>query len=88
MRSILVIVLIACIGFTNACKKSVNESKEDSLTITLHDCADNIFSDSQVKLCFDEVISDSRCPANAMCGWQGTAVLGAVDDRKLHHPIP
>lgn len=74
MRSILVIVLIVCMGFTNACKKSVNVRKEDSLTITLHGCANNIFSDSQVRLCFDSVISDSRCPANANCVWQGTAV--------------
>jgi len=73
MRPI-VIVLIACLAFTNGCKKPISESKEDSLTITLHGCANNIFSDSQVRLCFDSVISDSRCPANANCVWQGMAV--------------
>lgn len=73
MRS-LIIVLIACIVLMNACKKTRIEKRQDLLSIQLHECADNIFSDNQVRLCFDSVISDSRCPANVICVWAGIAI--------------
>lgn len=74
MRSFVLIGLVSCLGLLNACKKSVGAGSETSLNIALHDCANNIFSNNQVRLCFESVIQDSRCPANAMCIWQGMAV--------------
>jgi hypothetical protein len=74
MRSCLVIVLVACLGFMNACKKSGNAGRETSLQISIHDCAHPIFSDNGTRLCFDSVVEDSRCPSNAECIWQGVAV--------------
>lgn len=73
MRSFLIIILVAYAGLMAACKKSVIGSRLELQTIPLNACADYIFSNDQVRVCFDAVISDSRCPAGAMCIWQGTA---------------
>jgi hypothetical protein len=74
MRSILIIGIIATIGIFSSCSKQGLELKEGNVEIYLKKCADGKLSETNYKLCFDELISDSRCPANAMCVWQGTAV--------------
>lgn len=71
MKLVPLIILIAFSAFLTACEKSVDP--ETSLDIRLHDCAGTIFSGDDTHLCFDSVISDSRCPANLVCIWQGMA---------------
>lgn len=73
MRSALVIIIIACLGLLHACERTETDTPERTLKITLHHCANPVFSGTQVSLCFDSVLTDSRCPANAMCVWRGYA---------------
>ncbi|MEI9807362.1 MAG: hypothetical protein WDO16_05455 [Bacteroidota bacterium] len=70
------IALITCIGFLCACTKSIAPGAEDddSSYIKLSDCADSTFAGETVRLCFDSVVADSRCPKNVICIWQGAAV--------------
>jgi hypothetical protein len=73
MRSLLITAMIACIGLLYACERSEIDTPERTLTISLHKCSNPVFSGTRVSLCFDSVVTDSRCPANAMCIWQGYA---------------
>ncbi|MDP4262591.1 MAG: hypothetical protein Q8941_08675 [Bacteroidota bacterium] len=73
MRLFVLIIFLACTGLLVACRKNGNESSKTSLNIKLHDCTGHIFRDNSINLCFDSVISDSRCPANVECIWQGAA---------------
>ncbi len=74
MRLLLIFVLAATTGFISACRKTGAKQKDSSLNIKLHECNNTVFSDNQTRLCFDSVISDSRCPANVTCVWEGIAV--------------
>lgn len=74
MKLFLIIFSVASVSFINSCSKSGVELKEGTLNIVLRRCADGKISGDKLTLCFDTLISDSRCPANAMCIWQGTAV--------------
>ena len=69
-------IYITFILFATAfsCSKSGVKFREGAVEITLHECANGIISGDKLSLCFDALVSDSRCPANAMCIWQGTAV--------------
>jgi hypothetical protein len=74
MRSFVIIILLISAGLLNGCKKSVLAGTETSLNIQLNDCATTIFSDNGLQLCFDSILEDSRCPTNAFCIWQGSAI--------------
>ena len=72
MKLLLYIALATFTAFYS-CSKS-RDLKEEAGGLKLHECLDSIIAEDNLKLCFDAVISDSRCPANAMCVWQGTVV--------------
>ena len=74
MKTFLIIIFITLTAFVNSCSKSGDKLKEGTVELTLHECESGIISNDNLKLCFEAVVSDSRCPANAMCIWQGTAV--------------
>lgn len=65
-----------------SCKKNIidlaghedAESEKSSLSLHPKSCISQIFGNETVRLCFDSIISESRCPRNAVCVWQGTAV--------------
>ncbi len=42
--------------------------------VKLNECGNYVYSNETTRLCFDSVVNDSRCPANAICVWEGTAV--------------
>ena len=73
MKLLLYIAVATSIVLTHSCSKS-EDIKEETGGLKLHECLDSIIAEDNLKLCFDEVISDSRCPAYARCVWQGTAV--------------
>ena len=52
------------------CRKS--DSRTDSFNITLYDCSRQSI---EPYICFDSLITDSRCPIDAECIWQGTAQI-------------
>jgi len=73
MKSFLSITLVVFAFFVNSCSKS-GLLKEGTVELGLYKCINGKISGDKLRLCFDSLISDSRCPANAMCVWQGTAV--------------
>jgi hypothetical protein len=74
MKSFLLILSITTITLGNSCSKSNNlKLAEGSVELKLHESAEGRIEGDKVKLGFDAVVSDSRCPANAMCIWQGAA---------------
>jgi len=74
MKNFLIILLIATIVFGNSCSKSADKRlQEGTIELKLHESAEGRIEGDKVKLSFDAVVSDSRCPANAMCIWQGAA---------------
>ena len=74
MKTFLIILSIATIALGNSCSKSNNKRlAEGSIELKLHEFAEGRIEGDRVKLSFDAVVSDSRCPANAMCIWQGAA---------------
>ena len=73
MKLVLAILFIAATSFVNSCSKPAIELKEGILELPLKNCAKGTISENKLTLCFDSLIADSRCPANAICIWQGTA---------------
>ena len=68
-----ILLFITLTAFVNSCSKSGNKFKEGTIELKLSDCEDGNIAGDDLKLCFDAVVSDSRCPANAVCIWQGAA---------------
>lgn len=44
---------------------------KDTIELSLKDCVD--VSNQEFSVCFDSVLSDSRCPIDAVCVWAGEA---------------
>jgi hypothetical protein len=47
-----------------------------------------VLEDGSIRLRFDAVIEDSRCPANAMCIDQGQAIIGLSATVGQSEPVP
>jgi hypothetical protein len=84
MKTTICLFSIICLGLLSACSKSFNQSarhsvssktgfKKEAITVSLKKCKTIFFGNDPLKLCLDSV-SDSRCPANAVCIWSGTAI--------------
>ena len=73
MKLFLYIIPAAIVMMAHSCSKKDVELKEGTLEIALKRCGSGEIAGDNVRLCFDSLISDSRCPANAICIWQGTA---------------
>ena len=68
-----ILLFITLTAFVNSCSKSGNKFREGTIELKLSDCENGSIGGDDLKLCFTKVVSDSRCPANAMCVWQGAA---------------
>ena len=68
-----ILLFITLTSFVNSCSKSGNKFKEGTIELKLSDCEKGNIAGDDLKLCFEAVVSDSRCPANAVCIWQGAA---------------
>ena len=74
MKTFLIILSITTISLGNSCSKSRDKQlREGTIELKLHESAEGRIKGDKVKLVFEAVVSDSRCPANAMCIWQGAA---------------
>lgn len=73
MKLVLYIIPVAMVMMAHSCSKKDVELREGTLAITLKRCGSGDIGGDNVRLCFDSLLSDSRCPANAICIWQGTA---------------
>ena len=63
----LMIVIVTAIS----CKK--NNVTRGEYEVVLYNCG--ALQESNSSICFDSLITDSRCPLNVNCPWQGTAVI-------------
>jgi hypothetical protein len=90
MRLFLSILLfITLTAFVNSCSKSGGTGdnlREGTIELKLSDCEKGDIAGDDLKLCFTAVISDSRCPANAVCIWEGaaTASFSFTDNGDTH----
>jgi hypothetical protein len=88
MKLFLSILLFTTLtAFVNSCSKSRNKFREGTIELKLSDCESGLIEGDDMKLCFDKVVSDSRCPANAVCIWQGaaTATFSFTKNKDTHH---
>jgi len=70
----LFIILVTITAMAHSCSKDGDKRlAEGEFELKLHESASGNLNGNKVKLSFDAVVSDSRCPANAMCVWQGAA---------------
>lgn len=67
---LVVFALPACVKYVQ--KKGI-ETKPSSY-ISWKSCSLQNFGNDAVKICFDSVLEDSRCPIDVVCVWEGTAV--------------
>ena len=54
----------------SACNKLTDD---DRVQLDLGACKSGRVGTKEVKICFDTVLEDTRCPYNAFCIWQGSA---------------
>ena len=82
-----ILLFITLTGFVNSCSRSGNKFREGTIELKFSDCEDGNIDGDDLKLCFDAVVSDSRCPANAVCIWQGaaTATFSFTKNKDTHH---
>ena len=74
MKLFLSILLFTTLtAFVNSCSKSGNKFREGTVELKLSECENGNIAGDDLKLCFNAVVTDSRCPANAVCVWQGAA---------------
>lgn len=66
-----VFLVLPIIMTVAACKKSVPIRKG---AVPLSGCNTQIFGNDGVKICYDSLVHESRCPADGICFWQGAAV--------------
>lgn len=65
-----------CVGLAMllvACSKDDSASYKEPSVVNLHSRIPVSTSDTAT-ISFDEVVSDSRCPANSLCSWAGIAI--------------
>jgi hypothetical protein len=55
-----------------SCSKQI--VSHDPAILYLNDCNEYSYYSEVVSLCFNNVVSDSRCPKDVVCVWEGTAV--------------
>lgn len=56
-----------------SCKKKKTDIPS-STYISWKACSQTNYGNGAVKICFDSLLQDSRCPTGVICTWQGTAI--------------
>lgn len=74
MKLFLYIIPVSIVIMAHSCSKKDVELKEGTIEITVKRCGSGAIAGDNIRICFDSLISDSRCPANAMCVWAGSAL--------------
>ena len=73
MKKIVLAVFVLSICTLFACKKN-KDGKSQYPFVYLNDCISKTYSHDKIRLCFNEIISDSRCPKGMYCIWEGAVV--------------
>lgn len=70
MRALFLLLTVVIIT-TVACTKHYDP---DSPFVSLKTCSQANYGSDVVKICFDSLLEDSRCPRGVQCFWAGTAI--------------
>lgn len=73
MRRLLLLTVLAGTLLFFSCRKSGKDGR--SSLVELKSCTRTNVSGDRVTICFDSLLTDSRCPANANCGTPGYAII-------------
>lgn len=65
---------------------SCSKTKEKGNNLRVTRCKDYALTSQVVNVCFNQVLSDSRCPKDVVCIWQGSAIieLSVLINTELH----
>ena len=63
--------IIILAALFSACKKNKLPAN-DFQSVTLHECSAKLV---EPYICFDSLLTDSRCPSGAVCFWRGNALI-------------
>lgn len=74
MKLFLYMIPLAMVVMAHSCSKKDVELKEGTIEIAVKRCSSGDIGGDNLRLCFDSLIGDSRCPANAVCVWEGSTV--------------
>lgn len=69
MKYIYIAIILLSVNIVS-CKKDL-ESQQTM--VELNQCSEKSFGLETVRICYEALVEDSRCPANANCAWQGVA---------------
>jgi hypothetical protein len=70
MKSLLLLLLLPALLFVS-CKK--DRDHPGLIKVYLHGCSPMLPYPNAV-ICFDSLVSDSRCPRESVCIWEGEAI--------------
>jgi hypothetical protein len=80
MKLLFVLAAIGVMGLFFSCEKndfdnsaSLKFDTSASLKITVNTCKNPVISGNRVSICFDSLLTDSRCPTDGICVWRGFA---------------
>jgi hypothetical protein len=73
MKKVVLVVLVLSLFTLFACKKN-KDGRSQYPFVYLNDCISKTYSHDKVRLCFNEIIADSRCPKGMYCIWEGGVV--------------
>ena len=74
MTRYMLTVLSICLLSFCACRKTVVGPGKDG-HVAIAQCKEFAVDNETVSVCLEQVLNDSRCPANANCIWAGSAVV-------------
>ena len=82
-RTSRLLAILSVILLFVSCKKADLETRKDNGGVALYDCSQER---KDTYICFDSVITDSRCPTGVECVWQGTALIKVTfsETGKIH----
>lgn len=85
MKNVLIpfLLIVSGIFLLPACAKYVLKAVDDN-GISLYNCSKK--TTGVPNICFDSLITDSRCPTGGVCIWQGTAIVQVTfhENEQLH----
>lgn len=74
MIKILLPVLVIICALTTACSKN-SQATSNMLNIRKGSCLQATVTDAKLRICYEALIEDSRCPPTFQCIWAGRAVV-------------
>jgi hypothetical protein len=73
MKILVSLAVLFLIAVFTGCSRSNELANPKSINLKIQQCNDVFFPDDTVTICFDSLLTDSRCPHNVVCIWEGYA---------------